>query len=113
MRRSRPALPDPDAEADALAARKSSVAGIDHPTMIVGLINGGINTNVVPDHVTFRIDRRIIPEEKPAEVEAVLTRKIHDFAAKWPAVQVSVKPVQGETNTGNNSAEYPVIFSLE
>jgi len=29
------------------------------------------------------------------------------------SVQVSVKPVQGETNTGNNSAEYPVIFSLE
>jgi len=29
------------------------------------------------------------------------------------SVQVSVKPVQGETNTANNSAEYPVIFSLE
>jgi hypothetical protein len=29
------------------------------------------------------------------------------------SVQVSVKPVQGEQNTGNNSAEYPVIFSLE
>ena len=28
-------------------------------------------------------------------------------------VQVSVKPVAGETNTGNNSAEYPVVFSLE
>jgi len=29
------------------------------------------------------------------------------------SVQVGVKPVQGETNTANNSAEYPVIFSLE
>ena len=29
------------------------------------------------------------------------------------SVQVSVKPVDGETNTGNNSAEYPVIFSLQ
>ena len=28
------------------------------------------------------------------------------------SVQVSVKPVQGEQNTANNSAEYPVIFSL-
>jgi hypothetical protein len=27
-------------------------------------------------------------------------------------VQVSVKPVAGEQNTSNNSAEYPVIFSL-
>jgi hypothetical protein len=29
------------------------------------------------------------------------------------SVQVSVKPVQGEQNTTNNTAEYPVIFSLE
>jgi hypothetical protein len=28
-------------------------------------------------------------------------------------VQVSVKPVPGETNTQNNSREYPVVFSLE
>ena len=28
-------------------------------------------------------------------------------------VQVSVKPVPGEQNTDNNSAEYPVVFSLE
>jgi CARDB len=27
-------------------------------------------------------------------------------------VQVSVEPVSGETNTGNNSYEYPVIFTL-
>ncbi len=67
--------------------------GIGSPTLVVGLIEGGINTNVVPDHVTFRIDRRIIPEENPAEVEAVLTRQIRDFAAKWPAVQVNVKRI--------------------
>jgi hypothetical protein len=29
------------------------------------------------------------------------------------SVQVSVAPVAGETRTDNNSAEYPVIFSLE
>ena len=29
------------------------------------------------------------------------------------SVQVSVKPVQGEQNTANNSAEYPVVFSLD
>ena len=45
------------------AATRSRVAGIGSPTLVVGLIEGGINTNVVPDKVTFRIDRRIIPEE--------------------------------------------------
>jgi succinyl-diaminopimelate desuccinylase len=73
------------------STRKSNVSGIGSPTLVVGLIKGGINTNVVPDHVSFRIDRRIIPEEDPTEVEAALTRQIHDFAAKWPAVQVNVK----------------------
>ena len=28
------------------------------------------------------------------------------------SVKVDVDPVQGETNTANNTAEYPVIFSL-
>ena len=35
------------------------------PQLNVGLIAGGINTNVVPDRITFRIDRRIIPERTP------------------------------------------------
>ena len=72
---------------------RSAIAGIASPTLVVGLIKGGINTNVVPDNVTFRIDRRIIPEENPAEVEATLTRQIHEFARRWPAVKVTVKRI--------------------
>ena len=75
------------------AAQKSSVSGIGSPTLVVGLIKGGINTNVVPDHVSFRIDRRIIPEESPAEVEATLTRHICEFGAKWPGIKLEVKRV--------------------
>jgi succinyl-diaminopimelate desuccinylase len=75
------------------AVRLSTVPGIGAPTLVVGLIEGGINTNVVPDHVWFRIDRRIIPDEDPAEVEATLTRQLHEFAAKWPAVRVGVKRI--------------------
>ena len=52
-----------------LAARESRVAGIGAPQLTIGTIVGGINTNVVPDKVTFRLDRRIVPEENPAEVE--------------------------------------------
>jgi acetylornithine deacetylase/succinyl-diaminopimelate desuccinylase-like protein len=47
----------------------SKVPGITTPTLNVGLIQGGINTNVVPDRVTLRLERRIIPEESAAEVE--------------------------------------------
>jgi succinyl-diaminopimelate desuccinylase len=74
-------------------ALRSAVAGIGSPTLVVGLIKGGINTNVVPDNVVFRIDRRIIPEENPAEVEATLTRQIHEFARQWPAVKVTVRKI--------------------
>ncbi|HTQ01858.1 MAG TPA: M20/M25/M40 family metallo-hydrolase [Casimicrobiaceae bacterium] len=72
------------------AATRSKVPGIESPTLVIGLIRGGINTNVVPDNVVFRIDRRIIPEENPAEVEATLTGQIRDYAAKWPGVTANV-----------------------
>ena len=56
----------------ALAQVKSKVSGITSPTLNVGLISGGINTNVVPDRVTFRLDRRMIPEENASKVEQEL-----------------------------------------
>ncbi len=75
------------------AATRSATPGIGSPTLVVGLIRGGINTNVVPDNVTLRIDRRIIPEENPAAVEAVLIAKIHAFAAAWPGIRVEVRRI--------------------
>ena len=75
------------------AARKSRVEGIDAATLTVGLISGGINTNVVPDKVTFRVDRRIIPEEDPVEAEVTLTRQIRASAAKWPGVACNVRRI--------------------
>ena len=75
------------------ASRKSKVEGIDAATLTVGLIAGGINTNVVPDKVTLRVDRRIIPEEDPAEAEATLTRQIRDSAAQWPGIACNVRRI--------------------
>jgi acetylornithine deacetylase/succinyl-diaminopimelate desuccinylase-like protein len=75
------------------AGKKSNVAGIDTATLTVGLIAGGINTNVVPDKVTFRVDRRIIPEENPAEAEATLTRQIRESAAKWPGIACNIRRI--------------------
>jgi acetylornithine deacetylase/succinyl-diaminopimelate desuccinylase-like protein len=68
-----------------LARIRSSVPGIDHPTLVVGLIEGGINTNVVPDLVTLRIDRRIIPEEQPMQAESELTALIERVCARTEA----------------------------
>lgn len=77
----------------AYAETRSTIPGISHPTLVVGLIEGGINTNVVPDRVRFRIDRRIIPEENPDVVEATLRDQVDAFARQWPAVQVRVRRI--------------------
>ena len=62
---------------------KSKVEGISHPYLNVGQISGGTNTNVVPGKVVFKVDRRMIPEENPAEVEAALRQTISDAAASF------------------------------
>ena len=69
----------------------SAVEGITHPYLNVGMIEGGTNTNVIPGRVTFKLDRRMIPEENPADVEATLRRVIADVAATVPGVTVEVK----------------------
>jgi acetylornithine deacetylase/succinyl-diaminopimelate desuccinylase-like protein len=81
---------------DSRAALKrtiSRVPGITSPSLNVGLIKGGINTNVVPDQVTFRLDRRIIPEESPQKVEADLRALIAAAAPKRPGITVDVRRV--------------------
>jgi len=75
------------------ATKKSRVPGISTPTLNVGLIKGGINTNVVPDQVVFRIDRRMIPEEEPAKVEAELGNTIAGAARTYAGVSVNVKRI--------------------
>ena len=69
----------------------SQVEGINHPYLNVGQIEGGTNTNVVPGRVTFRLDRRMIPEENPAEVEATLRQVIATAAAQRTGVSVEVR----------------------
>jgi succinyl-diaminopimelate desuccinylase len=72
-------------------AVSSQVPGIDHPYLNVGLIEGGTNTNVVPGKVVFKLDRRMIPEENPAQVEATLRRVIADAAALCPGITVDIR----------------------
>ena len=56
----------------------STVEGIEHPYLNIGLIEGGTNTNVVPGKVIFKLDRRMIPEEDPTVVEASIRQVIDD-----------------------------------
>ncbi|CAP56646.1 ArgE/DapE family deacylase [Gluconacetobacter diazotrophicus] len=60
------------AHRDALAARPSIIPGIGAPTLVIGTISGGVAANVVPEQATFRIERRIMPDEDADEVEREL-----------------------------------------
>ena len=76
-----------------LNEKVSKIEGIGSPQCTVGLIEGGINTNVVPDKVSFRLDRRMIPEEDPAAVEAELKALIESAAAPFPGIAVAIRRI--------------------
>lgn len=69
----------------------SKVTGIKHPYLNVGLIQGGTNTNVVPGKVVLKLDRRMIPEENPTEVESTIRRVIEDAAKAVPGITVEIR----------------------
>jgi acetylornithine deacetylase/succinyl-diaminopimelate desuccinylase family protein len=70
---------------------KSKVPGIDSPTMLVGRIDGGTNTNVVPGKVVMKMDRRMIPEEDPVAVEAQVRKLIEDAARGETGIRVEIR----------------------
>lgn len=77
-----------------LEGRSSAVPGIGAPQITIGLISGGTNTNVVPDRVLFRLDRRLVPEEAPEAVEAELVAAIEQAAhTADPRIEVRVRRV--------------------
>ena len=75
----------------------SNVEGITHPYLNIGLIQGGTNTNVVPGKVTFKLDRRMIPEEDAALVEQSIRDTIAKATASYQpprgsgAIQIDIK----------------------
>jgi acetylornithine deacetylase/succinyl-diaminopimelate desuccinylase-like protein len=70
---------------------KSKVPGIDSPTMLVGRIDGGTNTNVVPGKVVLKMDRRMIPEEDPVEVEAQVRKLVEEAVQGMPGIRLEIR----------------------
>ncbi len=74
-----------------LKTRLSQVPGISHPYLNVGRIEGGSNTNVVPGKVVIKLDRRMIPEEDPAAVEAEVRALIESTVAACPGIRLEIR----------------------
>jgi acetylornithine deacetylase/succinyl-diaminopimelate desuccinylase-like protein len=71
----------------------SQVPGISHPYLNVGRIEGGTNTNVVPGKVVLKLDRRMIPEEDPVQVEADIRRVITQATETFPGISVDIRRI--------------------
>src|SRR5437764_11786083 len=91
---------------------KSKVAGINHPYLNVGRIEGGTNTNVVPGKVVLKLDRRMIPEENPAEVEASIRHVISEAAASKPGISVDIKRLLLAQAWKPDARNAPVVRAL-
>jgi acetylornithine deacetylase ArgE len=57
-------------------------ARLGTPTLSVGLIDGGVSVNTVPDDCVIEIDRRLLPGENPADSP----RDFEQFLKNHPAV---------------------------
>ena len=91
----------------------SNIDGIGHPYLNVGRIEGGTNTNVVPGKVTLRLDRRMIPEENPAEVEAAVRSVIAEAAASMPGITVDIKRLLMADSWKADASNAPLVQALQ
>lgn len=92
---------------------RSGVPGINHPYLNVGRIEGGTNTNVVPGKVVFKLDRRMIPEENPQEVEAAVRQAIAQAAAQSPGVTVEIKRLLLANSLKPTAGQQPLVKALQ
>jgi acetylornithine deacetylase/succinyl-diaminopimelate desuccinylase-like protein len=97
---------------DTLKNIRSNVPGIDSPAITVGLISGGINTNVVPDECTIRIDRRLIPEEDAEKVEAEIRQLVHEKAKEYEGIRVEIKQILLARSFGPTPVDTPLVQTL-
>nr|WP_246544589.1 ArgE/DapE family deacylase [Ancylobacter dichloromethanicus] len=71
----------------------SATPGIGSPKITVGLISGGINTNVVPDRIVMRVDRRLTPEEDGLSVEAELSALVEAAVEGLPGIEIECRRI--------------------
>jgi succinyl-diaminopimelate desuccinylase len=96
-----------------LRERRSKVEGITHPYLNVGRIDGGSNTNVVPGKVVLKLDRRMIPEEDAAAVEAEVRALIEGaVAAHDPRVKVEIRRMLLAHALQPQSANAPLVEAI-
>jgi len=91
----------------------SKVPGIKHPYLNIGRIEGGTNTNVIPGKVVLKLDRRMIPEEGAAAVEAEVRQLIESTVAGSPGVQVEIRRLLLAQALKPQTTNAPLVQALQ
>jgi hypothetical protein len=67
----------------------------------------------IPKQPKSIVKKQTIDIIEPGETKTVTFRNFPTLPfGEKVQMRVDVKPVPGETNTGNNTAEFPVFFSI-
>jgi succinyl-diaminopimelate desuccinylase len=96
-----------------LRERRSQVAGITHPYLNVGRIEGGSNTNVVPGKVVLKLDRRMIPEEDADAVETEVRQLIERATAGQPGVRAEVRRILLARSLKPLAGNAPLVAAIQ
>lgn len=91
---------------------KSNIPNVGSPNLVVGLISGGINTNVVPDTTTIRIDRRLIPEENPQTAEIEIRKVIAEAIENYPGVEAEINQILLARSLGPVPIDSPLVKTI-
>ena len=98
----------------------SSVEGITHPYLNIGKIDAGTNTNVIPGKVVFKLDRRMIPEEDPTQVEetlrALITKTVDEYnrpLASNKHIRVEIKRSLLARSMRPRGANAPLVHAIQ
>jgi acetylornithine deacetylase len=80
----------------ALEEEHRRLSGTTHPllgcpTLNVGVIQGGVQVNFVPDHCAIEIDRRLLPGESAVEVVDGFRRLLEALARKHPSFEAQIE----------------------
>jgi succinyl-diaminopimelate desuccinylase len=67
----------------------------------------------VPGKVVLKLDRRMIPEENPAEVEADVRRVIAEAAATFPGITVEIKRLLRADSWKPDERSAPLVQALQ
>lgn len=83
---------------------------VGSPTLNIGRIEGGVQTNIVPDFCWFTLDRRYIPGETLEEVRGELQELIQELQKEDPELKARIIPQR--ESSGRGPMETPVDHEL-